>query len=67
VALVQRGLAVTLLPALPLRDVGGLDRHPIGTERAIFAATRTADAARPSTQAVLQAVRGLLRTTRSAG
>jgi DNA-binding transcriptional LysR family regulator len=57
VALVRRGLAVTLLPALPLRGVTGVDRHPIGTDRAIFAATRSADATRPSTQAVLQAIR----------
>jgi DNA-binding transcriptional LysR family regulator len=60
-ALVARGLAVALLPDLPL-----MDRHPgvavrsiAGgpVDRAIFAATRTADAARPSTRAVLSAVR----------
>jgi DNA-binding transcriptional LysR family regulator len=59
-ALVSRGLAVTMLPELPL-----LDRYPgialrriaeAPISRAIFAATRTADAARPSTQAVLAAV-----------
>jgi DNA-binding transcriptional LysR family regulator len=60
-ALVARGLAVTLLPELPLRE-----RHPGVALRAIaerpvsrqiFAATRAADAARPSTQALLGAVR----------
>jgi DNA-binding transcriptional LysR family regulator len=60
-ALVARGLAVALLPDLPL-----MDRHPGvavrsikggPVERAIFAATRTADAARPSTRVVLSAVR----------
>jgi DNA-binding transcriptional LysR family regulator len=59
--LVARGLAVALLPGLPL-----LDRHPGVAvraiaggpiERSIFAATRAADAARPSTQALLAAVR----------
>jgi DNA-binding transcriptional LysR family regulator len=60
--LVARGLAVTLLPALalPRRRAGvALRRIAEGSvNRAIFAATRTADAARPSTQAVLAAVRG---------
>jgi DNA-binding transcriptional LysR family regulator len=60
-ALVARGLAVTLLPDLPLPD-----RHPGialraiaegSVSRAIFAATRAADAARPSTRALLAAVR----------
>jgi DNA-binding transcriptional LysR family regulator len=60
-ALVARGLAVTLLPDLPLPD-----RHPGialraiaegPVSRAIFAATRAADAARPSTQALVAAVR----------
>jgi DNA-binding transcriptional LysR family regulator len=60
-ALVARGLAVTLIPDLVLPD-----RHPGVTARAIaeapvhreiFAATRVADAARPSTQALLAAVR----------
>jgi len=59
--LVARGLAVTLIPDLVLPD-----RHPGVTARAIaeapvhreiFAATRAADASRPSTQAVLAAVR----------
>jgi DNA-binding transcriptional LysR family regulator len=60
-ALVARGLAVMLLPDLPLPD-----RHPGvalrsiaegPVSRAIFAATRAADAARPSTQALVAAVR----------
>jgi DNA-binding transcriptional LysR family regulator len=60
-ALVARGLAVTLLPELPMptRHPGTvLRRIAEGTvSRAIFAATRTVDAARPSTQALLTAVR----------
>jgi DNA-binding transcriptional LysR family regulator len=60
-ALVARGLAVTLLPDLVLPG-----RHPgialrsiadASIARSIFAATRAADAARPSTQALLGAVR----------
>ncbi len=60
-ALVARGLAVTLLPDLPLPDdhpgiaVRAIAEGPVS--RAIFAATRTADATRPSTQALLGAVR----------
>jgi DNA-binding transcriptional LysR family regulator len=60
-ALVARGLAVTLLPdlVLPGRHPGVALRTIAGdpVSRAIFAATRAADAARPSTQAVLAAVR----------
>ena len=61
IAFVSRGLAVCLLPdlVLPVRQPGVAVR-PIAGEsvhRAIFAATRAADAARPSTQAVLNAVR----------
>jgi DNA-binding transcriptional LysR family regulator len=61
VALVARGLAVTMLPDLvvpgrhpgvTLRAIGGGS-----VSRTIFAATRAADAARPSTQALLTAVR----------
>ena len=64
-ALVARGLAVTLIPDLVLPD-----RHPGVTARAIaeapvhreiFAATRVTDAARPSTQALLAAVRTAVR------
>jgi DNA-binding transcriptional LysR family regulator len=60
-AVVARGLAVTMLPDLALPD-----RHPgvalrdiadRRMNRAIFAATRTTDATRPSTQALLAAVR----------
>jgi DNA-binding transcriptional LysR family regulator len=60
-ALVARGLAVTLLPALPLpARHPGVALRPIAggrVDRAIFAATRAADAARPSTTALLAAVR----------
>ena len=60
-ALVARGLAVTLLPdlVLPGRHPGVAVR-PIADEpvsRAIWAVTRAADASRPSTQALLDAVR----------
>ena len=60
-AVVAHGLAVTLLPRLPLPD-----RHPgvalrriaeAPVDRAVFVATRAADAARPSTQALVAAVR----------
>jgi DNA-binding transcriptional LysR family regulator len=60
-ALVARGLAVTLLPDLvvPGRQPGVVLRDiaegPVS--RAIFAATRVTDAARPSTRALLRAVR----------
>ncbi len=60
-ALVARGLAVAMLPALPLagREPGvalrGIAEGPV--ERAIFAASRAADAARPSTLALVSAVR----------
>ena len=59
-ALVARGLAVTLVPDLvlpgrhpgvALRGIAGASLH-----RAIFAVTRAADAARPSTRAVLAAM-----------
>jgi DNA-binding transcriptional LysR family regulator len=60
-AIVARGLGVTLLPALPLpRRYPGTTVRPIAegsVTRAIFAATRVTDAARPSTQALLAAVR----------
>jgi DNA-binding transcriptional LysR family regulator len=60
-ALVARGLAVTMLPDLPLpRRHRGIALRAIAegpVSRAIFAATRAADAARPSTQALLTAVR----------
>jgi DNA-binding transcriptional LysR family regulator len=61
VALVARGLAVTMLPDLALRDrQPGVQRRQIAegpVSRTIFAATRATDAARPSTQALLAAVR----------
>ena len=64
-ALVARGLALALIPDLPL--VGGrpgVAIRPIAESevtRAIFAVTRAADAARPSTQALLAAVRTAVR------
>lgn len=59
--LVARGLTVTLLPGLvlPGRHRGVVVR-PIageGVQRTVFAATRAADAARPSVRAVVDAVR----------
>jgi DNA-binding transcriptional LysR family regulator len=60
-ALVARGLAVTMLPelALPARRRGIALRRIAERDltRAIVAVTRSADAARPSTQALLAAVR----------
>jgi DNA-binding transcriptional LysR family regulator len=59
--LVARGLAVAMLPDLPLADRSlRLAVRPIAegeVTRSIFAVTRAADAARPSTQAVLAAIR----------
>jgi DNA-binding transcriptional LysR family regulator len=59
--IIAQGLAVGMLPdlALPARLPGIRLRDIAGAElsRAIFAATRATDAARPSTQAVLAAVR----------
>jgi DNA-binding transcriptional LysR family regulator len=60
-ALVARGLAVTLLPDLVLRGRHpGIALRPIAEDpvgRVIFAVTRAADAARPSTNALVAAVR----------
>jgi DNA-binding transcriptional LysR family regulator len=56
IALVAHGLGVTLLPALALGDHPGVVRRATPVKRAVFAATRAVDAARPSTQAVLRAV-----------
>jgi DNA-binding transcriptional LysR family regulator len=60
-ALVGRGMAIALLPdlVLPARHPG-IALRPIAeapVSRAIFAVTRAADAARPSTQALVAAVR----------
>jgi DNA-binding transcriptional LysR family regulator len=59
-AIVAHGFAVGMLPALalPSRHPGVTLRDIAGgpVNRAIFAATRSADAARPSTQALLAAV-----------
>ena len=60
-AIVGRGLAVSMLPALVMPDrepgvaVRGIAEGDVS--RTIFAATRVADAARPSTQALLAAMR----------
>ena len=60
-ALVGRGLAVTMLPELALRErdasiaLRAIAEGPV--QRTIFAAIRATDAARPSTQALLAAVR----------
>jgi DNA-binding transcriptional LysR family regulator len=60
-ALVASGLAVTMLPDLvvPGRHPGVTLRGIAGAslDRAIFAVTRSSDAARPSTQALVAAVR----------
>jgi DNA-binding transcriptional LysR family regulator len=60
-ALVARGMAVTLLPALALPPRRpGIAMRAIAegsVPRTILAATRSADAARPSTRAVLAALR----------
>ena len=69
-ALVARGLAVTLLPDLPLpRHHPGIELRTIAERpvfRQIFAATRAADAARPSTRALLSAVRDAVAALTSA-
>jgi DNA-binding transcriptional LysR family regulator len=61
VALAARGLGVTMLPDLALRGrLPGVTLRAIAegpVSRSIFAATRAADAARPSTRALLAAVR----------
>jgi DNA-binding transcriptional LysR family regulator len=65
-ALVAAGLAVTLLPQLVLPP-SGFTVLPVPVERAVFAVTRAADRARPSTQALLGAVREAVgRTERGA-
>ena len=70
-ALVARGLAVALIPDLPLQDSGrGVAVRSIAggpIERAIFAGTRTADASRPSTRAVLEAVRTAVSSVARSG
>jgi DNA-binding transcriptional LysR family regulator len=58
-ALVEHGMAVTLLPELILPDPPGVAVRRIaegGLSRTIFAATRASDAHRPSTRAVLHAL-----------
>ena len=60
-AIVERGLAVSMLPDLALAGrEHQVEIRPIAegrVSRTIFAATRAADAARPSTQALLAAIR----------
>ncbi len=69
-ALVAHGLALTLLPRIALqgRQAGVAVRaiDGSGAGRAIFAVTRAADAARPSTQALLAAVRDAARALEDA-
>jgi DNA-binding transcriptional LysR family regulator len=68
-ALAARGLGVMLMPELPLFGphpgvvVRRIAEGPVN--RAIFAATRAADAARPSTQALVAAMRDAVVTCRS--
>ena len=61
--LVARGHAVALLPELALRRRadGYVTRDVDGVVRTVYAATRAADAARPSTQALLAAVTAAAR------
>lgn len=65
-ALVARGLAVTMLPEFAMQGrrtglaVRAIADGPVS--RTIFAATRAADAARPSTQALLAAVRAVAQS-----
>jgi DNA-binding transcriptional LysR family regulator len=54
-ALVARGLAVALVPALAAPP--GLTFRATGVSRRILAVTRRADASRPSLQALLSALR----------
>lgn len=57
-ALVARGLAVTLVPALVVPDGHpGVVLRPTSAERAIYAVTRATDAGRPSVNAVLERLR----------
>jgi len=65
-SLIAAGLGVALLPWLPLpKRYPGIAVRAIAdasVDRAIFAATRSADAVRPSTQAVLAAIRSVAET-----
>jgi DNA-binding transcriptional LysR family regulator len=66
-ALVACGLGVALVPALALGDHGGVARRETAVSRAIFAATRAADAARPSTRALVSAIAEAARPFTAAG
>lgn len=57
-ALAARGLATTLLPRLVLPD--GVPATPVPSSRTIYAVIRTADERRPSTRALLAAIRDQL-------
>ena len=58
-ALVARGLAVALIPGLALPEHHpGVILRDTGVKRRILAVVRTADAARPSVQALLNRMRG---------
>lgn len=62
-ALVARGLAVTLLPALVLPGSRpGVELRPTEVSRTIWAVTRASDTARPSTRALLGAVTDAARS-----
>jgi DNA-binding transcriptional LysR family regulator len=67
-AIVGHGLAVGMLPDLPLpRRLPGVALRDIAdahVSRAIFAATRASDASRPSTRALLAAVRDAVEGVR---
>jgi DNA-binding transcriptional LysR family regulator len=68
-ALVARGMAATLLPALilpqePVRDVAVRGIAGGGLNRTVFAAVRATDAERPSTLATLAAVRAAAAAVR---
>jgi DNA-binding transcriptional LysR family regulator len=57
-ALVARGLAVALVPGLAIpAEHPGVVLRPTGVTRRILAIVRRADAARPSVQALLAALR----------
>jgi DNA-binding transcriptional LysR family regulator len=71
ISLVAHGLAVTLLPRLPLPNrIPHVAVRPIAgatVTRTVLAATRAADRTRPSTQALLAAIRNAAAARESAG
>ena len=60
-ALVERGLALTLLPRLVLPE--HLQATPVPFNRTIYGVIRSADEQRPSTRALLAAIRDQLPAT----